>query len=149
WIVAQVFQTNNNFFNTQEHYILVCEQEECIHLQKLVSKTQPNNHYVGYVTVQDIMKKDKNYLGKTIQIKDILEVYPIALIYFSTDSIAMQIIVETMQKTTNKSIHFKMIVKNKYIISSNNKNIQGEIVGFEIPRNQKISILQKIRNWLV
>ncbi|MCB0514027.1 MAG: glycosyltransferase [Bacteroidetes bacterium] len=149
WIVAQVFQTNNNFFNTQEHYILVCEQEECIHLQKLVSKTQPNNHYVGYVSVQDIMKKDKNYLGKTIQIKDILEVYPIALIYFSTDSIAMQIIVETMQKTTNKSIHFKMIVKNKYIISSNNKNIQGEIVGFEIPRNQKISILQKIRNWLV
>ncbi|MBX7260739.1 MAG: glycosyltransferase family 2 protein [Chitinophagales bacterium] len=149
WIVAQVFQTNNNFFNTQEHYILVCEQEECIHLQKLVSKTQPNNHYVGYVTVQDIMKKDKNYLGKTIQIKDILEVYPISLIYFSTDSIAMQIIVETMQKTTNKSIHFKMIVKNKYIISSNNKNIQGEIVGFEIPRNQKISILQKIRNWLV
>lgn len=149
WIVAQVFQTNNNFFITEEHYILVCEQEECIHLQKLVSKTQPNNHYVGYVTVQDVIKKDKNYLGKTIQINDILEVYPIAQIYFSTDSIAMQIIVETMQKTANKSIRFKMIVKNKYIISSNNKNIQGEIVGFEIPKNQKTSILQKIRNWLV
>ncbi len=149
WIGSLTFQLKNNFFNTQEHYILVCEQEECINLQKLVYKTQPNNQYIGYVTVQDVIKKDKNYLGKTLQIKDILEAYPISQIYFSTDSITMQIIVETMQKTTNKSIHFKLIVKNQYIINSNNKNIQGEIEGFEFPSNQNTSYLQKIRNWLV
>jgi len=147
WWCTKIFRLEHNFFKTNYRYIIICLPEEIHHLKILIEGTHPNSHFSGYISMVENTQGTKLNLGKTTQINEIIKAYNIAQVFFSTDTVSMKDIVQTMQ-FVHEPVLFKMIINQQMIISSNNKNIQGEIVGIGIPVSNRNSIIQKIRNWL-
>ena len=90
----------------------------------------------------------KNSITETIEnLKDILEAYQPNEILFSTEDLSTQFIIETMSNI-KESIVFRLVTKNRIIISSTSKNTTGEIYSFDINLSADKSWLDKLRNWI-
>jgi GT2 family glycosyltransferase len=153
WIFTKLFRTENNFFKIKHKYVLVCGGGEVENLKTRLEKVQQNSRFAGFVhpapppPQRGISPNENHFLGRPEQLNEIVQVHGITQIFFSTDTLPMQTIVESM-RTVKTPVQFKMITKQT-IISSNNKNTKGEIISIDVSAKNDGSWLQKIREWVM
>lgn len=142
FILSKITNTSSNLFYTTNKYLIVCLSEELEDIKKSIEQNQSNSEYIGFVSNNN--QNHKEFLGKIEQLQDILAVYPIHQIIFSIESTPMQSMINCMQKI-KQPIQFRMISKQQTIISSNDKNSNGEVVSLNVITPNGNSWLQKIR----
>ncbi|MFN8261008.1 MAG: glycosyltransferase [Chitinophagales bacterium] len=136
----------HTFIRDERKYIIIGSEQEAAVIAAQLSRTQPKYQYLGFVSVKNGVKANK-YLGSIENLKDILEAYQPNEILFSTEDLSTQFIIETMSNI-KESIVFRLVTKNKIIISSTSKNTTGEIYSFDINLSADKSWLDKLRNWI-
>lgn len=146
WLMHFLKGTLHNFMSAEKRYIIISDEQEAESISEQLKSIQKYHQYVGFVSVRN-GKKATHYLGSIENLEDILEAYHPNEILFSTEDLPMQFIIETMSKI-KQPIVFRLISKNKTIISSISKNTTGEIYSFNINVSGNKSWLHKIRNWL-
>jgi hypothetical protein len=138
--------TLHTFISDEKKYIVISGEQEAKTISEQLQQSNKKYKYLGFISIKNGVKATKN-LGNIENLNDILDAYKPNDILFSTDELTTQFIIETMSKI-NEPIAFRLVTKNKTIISSTSKNTSGEIYSFDINLSSQKTWLDKLRNWI-
>lgn len=133
------------YFKNEKRFIIIANLEQAENVATQLQHTDSNYHYIGFITLNSI-EKSASWLGNLEHLHDIIESYQPTEILFSTETISTQVMIETMASIRTPMV-FKLITKNKTIISSSSKNASGEITTLDINITPATSWLDRWKQW--
>ena len=124
--------------------LVISNYDEFKRIKQLASTHGERYQILGYLSPKK--PKAKSALGHTEQIVEIVNVFDVEEIIFSSTSVNSEFIMQTMMNLGNK-LNYKIVPENStFIIGSNSKDQRGEFLGNEIElKLNKESIQSKKR----
>ncbi len=135
-----------DYFDSKKNILIVAEAEEGERILKLMEGAHLDMSFIGYVDPEKSYRSaDETYLGNIVQLKEILEVYKINEVIFSTKSTSVQEIIDWMSKVNDNTIDYKIAPEESmFIIGSNSVDNPGDL--YTIDFNLAITKIANKRN---
>lgn len=135
-----------------KNVVIVAKEEEGNRVLDLIKQVQVNMNFIGFIHPDKVYRNtDESYLGNIVQIKEILEVYAVNEVIFSTKDMSLQEIIDWMSKVNNASVDYKIAPEESlFIIGSNSVDNPGDLytIGINLsitkPRNKRNKRLMDI-----
>lgn len=113
--------------------IIVGNKLEVNRVQYLLVHSKAKSDYLGYVTVNETLEGDANFLGTESQLSAIVDLYNVEEIIFCSKDLSTQKIMQWMYTITKPDVHFKIVPEESmFIIGSNSKDEPGDFYTLEI-----------------
>ncbi len=127
---------------TEKRVVLVSELEDGIRLKQFITQIQPDINFIGFIHPAKIFSnKNEDYLGTILELKELVEVYQINEVIFSTKNIALQDIIDSMSKIDHAEVDYKIAPEESFfIIGSNSVDDPGDLYTIDI----NLSIIKPI-----
>lgn len=135
-----------DYFVSKKNIIIVAEAGEGDRILKLLEHVQLDTSFIGFVDPgKQFRTVDEIYLGNIVQLKEILEVYKINEVIFSTKSTSVQEIIDWMSRINDSLIDYKIAPEESmFIIGSNSVDNPGDL--YTIDFNLAITKIANKRN---
>ncbi|MCB9032441.1 MAG: glycosyltransferase [Chitinophagales bacterium] len=136
-----LFHRKKNYFSNNIKFATVANNIEAENILNFIHKDK--KQYIGNIFHSDTKT---HYLGKTIDVNEIVNAYHIDEIILSAKSLTSQEIIQTMQLCSN-NVHFKIAMEHA-IIGSDDKNKSGDIYTIDISYNLNKPIYKRLKRLL-
>jgi len=129
-------------FYKQQRTLLIGLKNEILRVENILKKTQINHKIIGYVSPENNIT-DNFYLGKILQIEEIIKINKADEVIFCAKDISSQQIIQYMLKLSDSQIDFKIAPTDSLsVIGSSSINTAGELYTIEV--NSISSLSNKI-----
>ncbi|MDP2159354.1 MAG: glycosyltransferase, partial [Flavobacterium sp.] len=127
---------------TEKRVVLVSELEDGLRLKQFITQIQPEINFIGFIHPAKVFaNKNEDYLGTILELKEMVEVYQINEVIFSTKNIALQDIIDSMSKIDYAEVDYKIAPEESlFIIGSNSVDDPGDLYTIDI----NLSIIKPI-----
>ena len=116
---------------TDERIIIVAQPAEAARIQGLLSKSNVACDFMGLVSPDSA--KPENYTGTYDQLEEIVDIYRISLVIFSSRDVSSASIMKVMVDFSDSQINFKIVPEDsQFVIGSNNRNGSGELFTIDV-----------------
>jgi O-antigen biosynthesis protein len=115
----------------QKRIVIVAAHEEGKRILDLLNHSKVPHEFLGWVHPQDF--KGEGYIGNFEQLTEIVEIYGVNTIVFSSEDVSNSRIIEAMSVLSEWPVQLKIAPsQSSFIIGSDNKNEPGELFTLEI-----------------
>jgi GT2 family glycosyltransferase len=119
---------------------IIGEEQEFNRVSALLKETQANPSFVGFVSAENNGVHNPNYIGKIIQIDEVIKVHQINEIIFCAKDISTQFIINNMLTLVSSGVDFKIAPPESLsIIGSNNIDTAGDLYMIDVNSISKSS----------
>lgn len=127
------FKTYKIGVKSSKRYAIVGNKSETERVSDLLRKTDMNAGFIGYIGGTSETEKEKGYIGKIDQIKDIINIFKIDEVIFCAKDIPSQIIIDKMSELNVSQVEFKIAPPESLsIIGSQSIKTSGDIFILEL-----------------
>jgi GT2 family glycosyltransferase len=113
--------------------ILVGDHQNWNKVTNLLKSYNKNYQQMGYVN--DIESDQPNWLGSIIQLKEIVKIYSINEVIFSTNNISAERTIQLMNEIGPHVNYYTLPADSNFVIGSHSKNANGLYFGEQIELN--------------
>lgn len=120
--------------STQKNIIIVATKEDGQRVLEMLKQSVGSVNFIGYVAPNKIDEsKEDDYLGGIMQLNEIVEVYNIDEIIFSTKDVALQEVINIMATVKSANVDYKIAPEESlFIIGSNSVDNPGDLYTIDI-----------------
>ena len=119
---------------------IIGEEQEFNRVSALLKETHANPSFVGFVSAENNGVHNPHYIGKIIQIDEIIKVHQINEIIFCAKDISTQFIINNMLTLVSSGVDFKIAPPESLsIIGSNNIDTAGDLYMIDVNSISKSS----------
>ena len=119
---------------------IIGEEQEFNRVSALLKETHANPSFVGFVSAENNGVHNPYYIGKVIQIDEIIKVHQINEIIFCAKDISTQFIINNMLTLVSSGVDFKIAPPESLsIIGSNNIDTAGDLYMIDVNSISKSS----------
>jgi GT2 family glycosyltransferase len=112
---------------------IIGEEQEFNRVSALLKETHANPSFVGFVSAENNGVHNPYYIGKIIQIDEIIKVHQINEIIFCAKDISTQFIINNMLTLVSSGVDFKIAPPESLsIIGSNNIDTAGDLYMIDV-----------------
>lgn len=132
--------------SNEKNIVIVAKENEGKRVLEMIKQAIGKVNFIGFVHPEKMYKsKDDQYLGNVLQLGEIVEVFRIDEVIFSTKELALQEIIHSMAVVKNASVDYKIAPEESlFIIGSNSVDNPGDLYTIDI--NFNINKSHNIRN---
>ena len=113
--------------------VIIGEEQEFNRVSALLKETHANPSFVGFVSAENNGVHNPYYIGKIIQIDEIIKVHQINEIIFCAKDISTQFIINNMLTLVSSGVDFKIAPPESLsIIGSNNIDTAGDLYMIDV-----------------
>lgn len=116
------FTSSNIFYkySKNKRIIVVGSEQECNRIQSLLENFRIKSNFIGKITSDSKIKRHSGFLGSFAQLKDILRIYKINEVIFSSEDLNLEDILDKMSELKKLPIEYKFTQKNSTAILGSN-----------------------------
>ncbi len=120
--------------SNEKKIVIVANVDEGKRVLEMIKQAVGSINFIGFVHPEKIYQNpDEDYLGNIIQLNEVVEVYQIDEVIFSTKNIQLQDIIYAMSKVDLPSVDFKIAPEESlFIIGSNSVDNPGDLYTIDI-----------------
>ncbi len=129
--------------DTSKRIAIIGNQEEFERVNGLLKQTNINSGFLGFVSADDIVSANSNYIGNINQIEEVIEIYKINEVIFCSRDISSQRIIDYMHTLVSANVDFKIAPPESLsIIGSNSIDTAGDLYIIDVnsigkPKNKR------------
>jgi len=127
------YQTLNFSHRNNTKSILVGDKKNWNKVTQLLHSYNQNYQQLGYVN--DDEKDSANWLGRVNQLQEIVKIYDVNEIIFSTNNITAERTMQLMTKIGSNVNYYTLPADSNFVIGSHSKNANGLYFGEQIELN--------------
>jgi GT2 family glycosyltransferase len=121
------------FSSKTKRIAIIGEEDEFNRVSALLKKTHANPSFVGFVSAENNGVHNPYYIGKIIQIDEIIKVHQINEIIFCAKDISTQFIINNMLTLVSSGVDFKIAPPESLsIIGSNSIDTAGDLYMIDV-----------------
>jgi O-antigen biosynthesis protein len=134
---------------SEKRIAIVATEDDGNRVKEMLKQANQKFNLIGFVHPEKIFRSsDDHYLGNVVQLKEVVEVYSIDEVIFSTKNIPLQEVINSMSTVNIPSVDYKIAPEDSlFIIGSNSVDNPGDLYTIDInfaiikPTNQRNKFL--------